>query len=186
MITRIALTGIKRSGKDTVGKHLIEQYGFEKYAFADPLKEVCRSIFMFNDDQLYGDSKETPDERWNGLTPRRAFQIVGTDLLHNIDSYSDELKEILSGKGPWIHRFKLLLEQQQDKRWLLSDCRFKKEAEFARENGFTIVKVVREGLDNKDSHRSETELSEIKPDFVIRNVTGKLNETLEQMDEILI
>src|SRR5579863_3132559 len=51
----IGITGRKRSGKDTVGNYLVEHYGFVKVSFADTLKEACKIIFGFSDEQVYGD-----------------------------------------------------------------------------------------------------------------------------------
>lgn len=35
----IAISGYKRSGKDTIAEHLVNQYGFTRVSFADPLKD---------------------------------------------------------------------------------------------------------------------------------------------------
>jgi ABC-type oligopeptide transport system ATPase subunit len=53
----ITLFGKSGSGKSTVGRFLIEAYGGECLAFADPMKEICKEIFDFTHDQLYGDSE---------------------------------------------------------------------------------------------------------------------------------
>ncbi len=42
---RIGLSGKMRSGKDTVGKALVKAYGFERWAFADHLKELAAELF---------------------------------------------------------------------------------------------------------------------------------------------
>ena len=64
----IGFLGKKRCGKDTSGDYLIEKYGFVKYAFADPVKQICKILFDFSEDQLYGNKKEGVDFRWY-LTP---------------------------------------------------------------------------------------------------------------------
>ena len=61
----IGLCGKKRVGKDTFADYLVDNYNFDKYAFANPLKEACRIMFCFNDEQLYGDQKEDFDSNWN-------------------------------------------------------------------------------------------------------------------------
>lgn len=185
-IMRIALTGFKGSGKDTVGQVLIDEYGFERYGIADPLKEVCRSIFMFDDEQLYGSKKETPDPRWNGMRPRQAFQAIGTNLMHHLDEHIDELKPLFDGKGPWLHRFKMIMDQDPDKRWLITDCRFKHEAEFLRQQGFQIWRIYRDSrADNIDQHPSETEMLEIKEDVLIHNRDNRLTDTLDHVRSLL-
>ena len=54
----LGICGKKRSGKDTAGEYLIENYGYVRYAFGDPVKDVCRVMFKFTEEQLYGDKKE--------------------------------------------------------------------------------------------------------------------------------
>lgn len=41
----IAISGWKRSGKDTAAEHLIKEYGFKRIAFADPLKDRVAEEF---------------------------------------------------------------------------------------------------------------------------------------------
>jgi hypothetical protein len=79
----IGITGKKFHGKDTVADCLVTNYSFTKMAFADPLKEVCKTLFGFSDAQLYGKEKETKDPKWK-ITPRKAFQFIGTDLIRNM------------------------------------------------------------------------------------------------------
>ena len=108
----IGITGKKRSGKDTSGEHLIKNFGFTRYSFADPLKKGCMEMFGFNADQMWGDTKEVIDERW-GVTPREVLQIMGTNLLQfDIHNHTDNLKHI--GREIWVHRFKLWVEEQKN------------------------------------------------------------------------
>ena len=65
----IGISGKKRSGKDTVADFLIQEYGFIKYGFADPIKQIAKIIFGFNEEQLYGDKKEEIDKIWK-IKPR--------------------------------------------------------------------------------------------------------------------
>ena len=82
----IGIAGKKGSGKDTAGQYLISKHEFRRYAFGDPVKEVCRLLFGFTDEQLYGTQKEEMTEL--GIRPREAFQKIGTDFgrnyLHNL------------------------------------------------------------------------------------------------------
>ena len=39
---RIALSGLKRSGKDTVGSYLIQNNECKRFAFADEVKRLAR------------------------------------------------------------------------------------------------------------------------------------------------
>ncbi len=42
---RIAISGKMRSGKDSAARRLVERHGFQRYAFADRLKELASELF---------------------------------------------------------------------------------------------------------------------------------------------
>ena len=175
----ISLMGKKQSGKDTSADYLVSRHGFMKKSFADPLKKACKEMFLFTDDQLYGpvESKEKPDSRWFGCSPRSALQFVGTELFRN------HLDKIMPGLGQniFVHHFKLWFEEERNKnpnlRVVISDNRFINEAEFVKSLGGQIVKLYRPGLEsmhNADGHQSETELdSYANYDLQINNNSTK-------------
>lgn len=77
----IGVTGRKKSGKDTIGKYLINEHGFVRVAFADSLKKACKEIFGLTNKQLYDDQiKEIVDRYWKH-SPREILQNVGTELF---------------------------------------------------------------------------------------------------------
>jgi hypothetical protein len=92
------LCGLAGSGKDTAADFLVKNNGFVKVAFADPLKRICKDVFEFSDEQLWGSSEKrnAPDERYlrtvtdekgyqfsEPLTPRFALQQLGTEWGRN-------------------------------------------------------------------------------------------------------
>lgn len=53
----VVLAGALGSGKDTVGDILVKNHGFQKTAFATPLKQMVKLAFpAFTDESLYGSS----------------------------------------------------------------------------------------------------------------------------------
>ncbi len=62
----IGICGLAGSGKDTAADFLVKKEGYVKIAFADPLKRICRDVYDFTDEQLWGPSSERnkPDERY--------------------------------------------------------------------------------------------------------------------------
>ncbi len=58
--------GSAGAGKDTVADRLAEKHRFVKVAMADPLKRICREVFDFTDEQLWGPSelRNQPDPRY--------------------------------------------------------------------------------------------------------------------------
>lgn len=77
----IGLVGHSGTGKDTVADYLVMKYKFVKVSLADPLKRICKDVFDFSDEQLWGSSEKRnlPDSRYKGLTPRKALQLLGTE-----------------------------------------------------------------------------------------------------------
>jgi hypothetical protein len=97
----VGISGLAGSGKDTAGDFLCRDYGFVKVSFADVLKRICKDVFDFTDEQLWGPSEERNKsdpryprkQRHEGsdrgervvyetdtfLTPRYALQTLGTE-----------------------------------------------------------------------------------------------------------
>lgn len=65
----LGLSGQAGSGKDFIANILVNEYGFTKIAFADPLKRICKEVFDFSDEQLWGPSamRNTEDPRYQRL-----------------------------------------------------------------------------------------------------------------------
>jgi len=117
----VGLCGSKGVGKDTCADYLVSRYGFHKISFAGPLKQVCRDLFLFTEEQCTDPTrKEVVDERW-GISPRQAFQMIGTDWVR---SQFDTLF--------WIHRIKWELQNLSGRhdKIVISDVRFENEKDF--------------------------------------------------------
>jgi hypothetical protein len=50
----LGVVGKPRTGKDSVGKYLVQTYGFHSYAFADYLKFLASEYFKFPNEVLWG------------------------------------------------------------------------------------------------------------------------------------
>ena len=137
----IGLAGRKGVGKDVIADVLC-QCGYTKRALALPLKTACRHLFMFSDNQLWGDDKDVIDERY-GKSPRELMQIFGTDFLRNMIS-----------KTFWIDRFKEWYNTQNGN-IVVSDVRFLNEVEMIQQLGGKVILVKRDGLDSDETHESE-------------------------------
>jgi hypothetical protein len=152
----------KGSGKDFCADYLVRKHGFRKIAFANPLKEACRSIFSFNDEQLYGSQKETECPYWR-FTPRWALQVIGTDLFR--DTFGDMLvqKGFCSEEEAqqiWIRclQREIQLTKPNYKGVVISDVRFENEAQAIRSWGGTTINIVRPSSGDFKTHASEVEL----------------------------
>jgi hypothetical protein len=165
----IGITGRKFNGKDTLGKYFMEKHGFKRLGFADPLKEACRCIFGFTDDQLYGGSKETCDDFWK-VQPRKVLQFIGTDLLRDQLNRCEGLEWI--DKSIWTNVMKKSIIDKLNGGYsvVVTDVRFENEASFIREMGGIVLRVTRNVLnDATDTHASEAEIDRLSVDHDILN-----------------
>jgi len=131
----IGFMGKKRSGKDTAGDYLVKYHGYKKYAFASVLKEICKSVFSFTDEQLNGDEKEVIDEYW-GVSPRQALQYVGTDLFRN--HISSLLPNV--GNDIWVNVLERKLKEETSN-IVITDIRFENERAMVKRLGGIVVKI---------------------------------------------
>jgi len=165
----IGILGKKYHGKDTVANYIKESREIVHLSYAEPLKEACRILFSFNDDQLYGDKKEVEDEFWN-ITPRQVYKFIGTDLCRK------QMKQIIPhvNEDFWVECMRRRLETI-NKDIVISDVRFPNEAKLIKEKGGIIIKVSRPLIEDNDEHESESLVDYIEYDYAINN-SGTLIE----------
>ena len=181
----IGITGKKFNGKDTLGKYL-SKYGYKRLAFADPLKDVLRDVFHFNDEQLYGEDKEKIDPYWK-VSPRTIMQFVGTDLFRH------QMKKILPdvGNNIWIEVIKRQIleiwKTNPDQKIVLTDLRFPNEIALIKEFGGIIIRVKR-NIDKNDNdfvvvHESETYIDTLNVDYDFDN-NGTKDDLFTKFDDL--
>ena len=180
----IAILGKKSSGKDTFSNYLLNNQGFIKYAFGDPLKKGIQCFFNLSDEQLNNERlKEEIDERW-GVSPRKLFQIIGTDIFQkSIYDFIPDLKLNNQNqnqnenqiKGHWVYLFKEWylneIKKNPNVKVIISDARFLHEVKTIKELNGKIIKIIRPQDKNKninlnDSHQSENEINDIPAEMI--------------------
>lgn len=150
--TIIALSGKSGSGKDALAKFICER-GYERVAFADKLKTAAGVIFGLTTEQTHGALKNTPDQFW-GVTPRNIMQRLGTEALRGA-----------FGPDIWIRA--MLRDMDPTKNYVVTDMRFKSEAEAMVKAGAVMVRVERPEnpcalTGEAAEHPSETDLDDWK------------------------
>lgn len=80
----IALTGRKRSGKDSLATHLVDDLGFVRFAFADPLRQAVLGIDPWLVDPRKRLSELVERIGWDGAKEhaevRRLLQATGEEM----------------------------------------------------------------------------------------------------------
>lgn len=152
----IGVTGLARSGKDHAADYLARHMGLYKYAFAEPLKTMLKSVFgdHFHQGDRSGICPET------GKSYRVMMQTLGTELGRNL--WNDQV---------WVNLVARRWDEVQNKTplcgWepyvakgmVLSDVRFNSEAHWVRDNHGVVLQIVRPGLEQQtvgiEGHQSE-------------------------------
>jgi len=163
----IVISGKARVGKDTLGK-MIQEVMEEEYfimAYATDLKRRLREDFGLSREQLHGNLKEVPDDRYpkkdgGYWTPREMLQFMGTDVYRSIDDLF------------WIKQLFKYVDRNNLNNVIIIDGRFPEEIKAVKDRGGLHVKVVRDvsteihGTD----HISETALDgDSDSDFIVNN-----------------
>lgn len=172
----IGLCGSQGSGKDTVANILISEYGFVKLTFASTLKDVVAVLFSWSRDLLEGLTeesrlwRETVDDFWSeklsipNFTPRKALQMIGTDLFR-VHFNNDIWISIVENK------IGAMLKNNPKTNIIISDCRFANEfsliKRFPDSHIITILRV--KNSTNKLAHSSETEWVNYNFDAILQN-----------------
>jgi hypothetical protein len=172
----IGLCGTQGSGKDTVANILISEYGFVKITFASTLKDIVAILFSWPRDLLEGLTeesrlwRETVDDFWSGklsipsFTPRKALQMIGTDLFR-----------IHFNNDIWIsiveNNIGVMLKNNPNMNIVISDCRFANEFTLIKQfSDSHIITILRENNStNKIAHSSETEWVNYNFDAILQN-----------------
>lgn len=180
---KIAITGKANSGKNTLGTLIADDLltglhnkNHKMMAFADPIKEMVKIMFpTIPRKWLYGSSKLRSkviegafDAEGNPLTVRQALLDAGTKGRQ----YNDKM---------WLNIFDYRFKKEQAKNTnaiICSDCRFRNEFDYLKENDFYMIKIMR-NTDTVINHVSETNQDSIKDSefhWVIDN-----NDSLENL-----
>lgn len=166
-------------GKDTAAamafENLQNKMKVRHDAFAYSLKEMCRVVFGFSDEQLYGDLKGVPDRYW-GFTPRWALQHVGTEAMRKV--IDDQI---------WVKTFVRRAQQDPHTSILVTDLRFSNEATAIKAlGGFTVRCNRTMTFDpNMDTHASEVALDGYPHwDYELDN-NGSLDALRDQVDKMI-
>lgn len=166
----VGIGGKKGSGKDTLAEYFINNNNFKRYAFGDPVKEVCRVLFDLSDEQLYGNKKDTFDEKL-GVYPRELFQKIGTEFgRNNIHQLFPDLK-IIKGEL-WVDKFNNFYANNKSVNIVITDVRFDSEINSIKDKGGTLIYIKRPNENKDDNHLSEI-ITESKFDIIINNNSTK-------------
>lgn len=174
----IVISGKARVGKDTFADILKNTFdeNYVTLAYAGELKRKCTEDFDLSYDQLYGDLKEVPDERYVKYsdstnvvywTPREIMQFIGTNCYRAIDN------------NFWVKSLFKYVDKNNLKNVIITDARFPNEIIAPVLRGGYHIRINRDLRTNinGETHASETSLD----DFSQINFTINNNGSIEDL-----
>jgi hypothetical protein len=176
----VGLLGQKRSGKDTSADYIVEKYNFTKLAYADPLKEISKILFFFDDEQLHGNDKEVVDKFWK-TKPRDLYQYMGTDIMRR------DINKIMPhiGEDFWVIHMEKRLDESETGNKIISDLRYQNEIDQIHKLGGIVIKIIRPNIQSNDTHESEKNIDNLTGfDYVIIN-DGSKEDLYKKINELL-
>lgn len=170
---KLAIVGPMRSGKDTVADELeksLQHHGwFDRFAFADPIKEITRTYFP---------------ETENQEKPRHHYILIG-ELFRSLDP-DVWVKNLITRirRGSW----------DKPDNIIVTDLRRRNEYDALKAEGFTIIKVTADDKVRKERilskgetfkpeefyHATETGIKTIPHDYLIEN-NGTYDELMAEI-----
>jgi len=194
---KIAITGLARTGKSTAADYASEMYGFYVYDMSDDLK-------LDYNNEAYSKGASTYEDHEG--KPREGYQLFGQlkRYVHGDDYWIHKVQERISRDSFAIKNRKyesgpVTLRNNPHQKVLLTGLRQPNEFEYARANGFTIIrlevdedirieriKASGEVADEKTiKHETEQTLMNEKVDYVVKNNTNNPENMIDWLDEII-
>ena len=168
----LGLVGYARSGKDSVASILIEEYGFERVSFADPIRNAVYTLNPYVTEAGLRIQPLIDILGWDAVKVqyqevRRLLQVFGTEVAR--EQWSDSF---------WVDLG--FSKMQPDGKYVITDVRFPNEAEAVRNRGGILWRIHRPGVGPVNNHASDNHISQINVDLEVSNGT-----TLENLKEVV-
>lgn len=174
--------GKKQTGKDTIAKYLVENYGFKRYAFADELKRhvyILNPIVVLDDGYTHiryrtlVDSVGLDEAKETCKEVRRLLQIYGTEVVRDCVE-----------QNFWVNFVFSKIEENKNQSAVISDLRFPNELDKAIKSKAVTIKVKSNRIKYNDKHASEQDLPDYHFDHIIQN-DGTLEELYEKVNLVM-
>jgi len=171
---RIAITGKLRSGKTSISDYLERAYEYKRIAFGDALKRYAHEIF--------GEVENKPRELYQ--------------------SFGQKMREIDS--DVWVKQVERVINEWEsvtNYSVVIDDLRQPNEYEWARDNGFTIIRInadkdvrikraeaLGDDFDEENlSHDTESHVDKFEVDYdFVNNTTEDFIKITDKLDAVML
>lgn len=169
----IGISGKMGSGKDTLAEMLMDLMpSLEHKSFAHKLKVICAILTGCNVEDFESQEfkKSKLPKEWDdseGIdTYRDLLLVVGTDcmreMVHNniwVNALFADYRPVDPEKAAWNGTVVDYSDCTWPD-WIITDCRFKNEAQAIREKGGILIRINRDIERANTTHASETDLDD--------------------------
>ena len=166
----IGLTGYAQSGKDTVAKILVENYGYTRVAFADKIRDFLYEMNPMVDNIAFEPIFLRDHVDRNGWEVakknphvRRTLQNAGVAARKTF------------GEDFWVD--KALASILRHENTVITDVRFINEAEMVKHQDGQVWRIKRLGVTAVNGHVSEQEMDDYPVDQIFTN-----NSSIEDLE----
>jgi hypothetical protein len=178
----LGLIGLKGTGKDTVAAYLIKEYGYERRAFADKLKQSAAALFGINSAEW--ETFKNDDNAWISLHAYENLLVSKVTVREFLQRYGTESHRDIFGNNFWVDQVLPVGGYYADRDIVITDVRYPSEADRIKNLKGFVVRVVRGGS-KKDRHRSEAGQLEIETDYELDN-NGDIKHIPNKVDGMLV
>jgi len=185
----IGLTGYAQHGKDSVGKVLVEEYGFTRFALAEPLKDLA---YRINPIVVIGDNPEVVEIlRLQDLVDNGGWERAKQEpeVRRFLQELGTQARKVL-GNNVWVEalskRINTHKAEKPHARVVVTDVRFPNEAAYIYNHGGEVWRVIRPDFDNGvgTDHESERHIDALRASHTVTN-DGTLKDLAADVTDIM-
>lgn len=183
----IGLCGFAAAGKDTAAALLINEYQFQRVAFADPIKAALLALNPYIPDptgeSFVRMSAVSEGREWSEVKEqpevRRLMQVIGTEVGRNL--FDPDI---------WVKLAERKLTSTLSVgNTVITDVRFPNEARLIKKHGGALIRITRPGFGPVNEHVSDrasqswTYAHHIENDDDIDALHHKVRQLMKQLQE---
>jgi hypothetical protein len=168
----IGLSGYAQVGKDSVANILVENYGYQRIAFADPIRKLLYEMNPAVKDGGY---------RVQGVVDGYGWEVAKTafpEVRNMLQTLGVGARKVF-GDMFWVQQ--ALRQVHSEGNFVITDVRYPNEAKAIKEyDDSQIWRIKRSGVIPVNAHASETAMDGEKVDQIFIN-----NGTLEDLKVLI-
>lgn len=184
----IGLIGKERVGKDTFADYICQKYDFQKYNLAQPIKEISKIMFGWDDEELNGSNKDEVDTKL-GIKPRDFFTWFGTEIgQFALHQKFPNLQ--IPDRSIWSQSMDVWIQEQikvnKDGLIVIPDVRFCHEVDVLNKYNAILINITKSNISVGQNQKSDNnyQLDEILEKYKIQHQIDNDNTLLNFKKEI--